>query len=144
MNRLRSLGCVVNGEWVGSPRLQAHAHVVSDKKKQIGESENKEEATPERPFFLLSRRGESDTGKPPDAPAVDLTLQTSPRSVQILYLYLLLPPPLRFRTSAFNHTVKPRPRHHRLPHRRGILEVNLRGNAHNGNRCSPPCLRAVW
>lgn len=101
MNRLRSLGCVVNEEWVGSPRLLAHAHVVSDKKKQtnkkkqIGESENEEEATPEWPFFLISRRGESDTGKLPDAPAVDLTLQTSPRSVQILYL-LLLPPPLLF------------------------------------------------
>lgn len=97
MNRLRSLGCVVNGEWVGSPRLLAHAHAVSDKKKkkQIGESENEEEATPERPFFfLLSRRGESDTGKPPDAPVVDLTLQTSPRSVQIPYLLLLPPPPL--------------------------------------------------
>lgn len=36
MNRLRSLRCVVNGEWVGSPRRLAYAHVVSDK-SEIGE-----------------------------------------------------------------------------------------------------------
>lgn len=30
LNRLRSLGCVVNEEWVGSPRLLAY--VVSDNK----------------------------------------------------------------------------------------------------------------
>lgn len=120
VNRLRSLRCVVNGEWVGSPRRLAYAHVVSDK-SEIGEG-GKE--TP-RGFSLQSgghRRGESDTGKPPDSHRlVDLTLKTNPS---------------RFCRSgirrssdsgpAVNHTVKPDQTS--PPHLKGILQVDLRGN----------------
>lgn len=67
MSRLRSLGCVVNGEWVGSPRRLAHAHVVSDKKKkkkkQIGEGES--EGGSGTGGFVKQEDtggGESDTG----------------------------------------------------------------------------------
>lgn len=60
MDRLRSLGCVVNGEWVGSPRRLAYAHVASDKSK-IGEAERGGSDTPRLfiPSGRIYRRGEA-------------------------------------------------------------------------------------
>lgn len=56
---LRSLGCVVKGEWVGSPRRLAYAHVASDKKeKKIGEAKRKRHP---RGFSFQARRI-SETG----------------------------------------------------------------------------------
>lgn len=95
MDRLRSLGCVVNGEWVGSPRRLAYAHVASDKSK-IGEAERGGSDTPRLfiPSGRIYRRGEAASlgeayrGSPA---VVDLTLKTTSGCVFLIsfkiYIY---------------------------------------------------------